>query len=186
MIKKKLIHVDSKPVKTLHYISLLLLLGLAFKERSIILISGIKCLNSRVYYICLFFLFKSIPTERPSLVQPTLNKIDVEALKRDLKKFEEHYPVRVSRAWAQWLQDIDKLLELPNHLQWPLDILKRCPKVQRPASEDITVPDHLQAMRDKETVETQQVCFLFYSKWCLVHVCITRSFNVKVGFGVRA
>ena len=25
-------------------------------------------------------------------------------------------------------------------------------------SENITVPDHLQAMRDKETVETQQVC----------------------------
>lgn len=97
-------------------------------------------------------------------MQPTLNKIDVEALRRDLKKFEEHYPVRVSRAWAQWLQDIDKLLELPNHSQWPLDILKRCPKVQTPAIEDITVPDHLQAMRDKETVETQQVCFLFYSK----------------------
>ena len=92
-------------------------------------------------------------------MQPTLNKIDVEALKRDLKKTEERYPVRVSRVWAQWLQDIDKLLELPNHVQWPLEFLKRCPKVQRPVSEDITVPDHLQAMRDKETVETQQVCF---------------------------
>ena len=91
-------------------------------------------------------------------MEPTLNKIDVEALKRDLKKIEEHYPVRVSRAWAQWLQDIEKLLELPNHSQWPLDILKRCTKVQTPAIEDITVPDHLQAMRDKETVETQQVC----------------------------
>jgi len=75
-------------------------------------------------------------------VQPTLNKIDVEALKRDMKKFEEHYPVRVSRAWAQWLQDIDQLLELPNQPQWPLEILKRFPKVQRPANEDITIPDH--------------------------------------------
>ena len=61
-------------------------------------------------------LFKTIPTGKPSLVQPTLNKIDVEALKRDLKKFEENYPVRVSRAWAQWLQDIDKLLELPIYI----------------------------------------------------------------------
>lgn len=50
------------------------------------------CPKSAVYdifHICLFI--KSIPTERPNLVQPTLNKIDVEALKRDLKKFEEHY-----------------------------------------------------------------------------------------------
>lgn len=127
-----------------------------------ILISKIKCLESVVYGIFLFGLFKSIPTERPRLVQPTLNKIDVEALKRDLKKFEEHYPVGVSRAWAQWLQDIDKLLELPNHSQWPLEILERCPKIQRTANEDITIPDHLQAMRDKDTVETQQVCFLVY------------------------
>lgn len=28
--------------------------------------------------------------------------------------------------------------------------LKRCPKVQRSANEDITVPGHLQAMHDKE------------------------------------
>ena len=104
-------------------------------------------------------LFKTIPTGKPSLVQPTLNKIDVEALKRDLKKIEENYPVRVSRAWAQWLQDIDKLLELPNHWEWPLEILQRCSRVPRLVNEDISIPDHLQAMRDKETVETQQVCF---------------------------
>lgn len=90
-------------------------------------------------------------------MQPTLNKIDVEALKRDLKKFEENYPVRVSRAWAQWLQDIDKLLELPNHWEWPLEILQRCSRVPRLVNEDISIPDHLQAMRDKETVETQQI-----------------------------
>ncbi|XP_015766553.1 PREDICTED: uncharacterized protein LOC107345364 [Acropora digitifera] len=102
-------------------------------------------------------LFKTIPTGKPNLVQPTLNKIDVEALKRDLKKFEENYPVGVSRAWARWLQDIDKLLELPNHWEWPLDILQRCSRVPRLVNEDISIPNHLQAMRDKETVETQQI-----------------------------
>lgn len=102
-------------------------------------------------------LLKTIPTGKPNLVQPTLNKIDVEALKRDLKKFEENYPVGVSRAWARWLQDIDKLLELPNHWEWPLDILQRCSRVPRLVNEDISIPNHLQAMRDKETVETQQI-----------------------------
>ena len=103
-------------------------------------------------------------------MQPTLNKIDVEALKRDLKKFEAHYPVGISRAWTQWLQDVDKRLELPTDREWPLGILKRCSKVQRPANEDITIPDHLQAMRDNETVETQQVWLFVYGTWCLVHV----------------
>ena len=74
-----------------------------------------------IFHICL--VIKSIPTERPNLVQPTLNKIDVEALKRDLQKFEEYYPVGISRAWTQWLKDVDKLLELPTDLEWQLDIL---------------------------------------------------------------
>ena len=47
--------------------------------------------------------------------------------------------MRISRAWTQWLQDIDKLLELLNYSQWPLEILKRCSKAQRPANEDIAV-----------------------------------------------
>ena len=89
---------------------------------------------------------------------------------RDLKKVVEHYPVGISRAWTQWLQDVNKLLELPTDWEWPLDILKRCSKVQRPANEDIIIPDHLQAMREKETVETQQVWLFVYGKWCLVLV----------------
>ena len=44
--------------------------------------------------------------------------------------------------------------------------------MQRPANEDITIPDHLQAIRDKETVGTQQVCFLVDGKWCLVYVLL--------------
>ena len=120
-----------------------------------------KFLKSTVYDIFIFALFDTIPAQKPSLVQPTLNKIDVVALKRDLKKFEENYPARVSRAWAQWFQDIDKLLELPDHWEWPLEILQKRSKVQRPEAEYFTIPGHLQAMCDKETVETQQVCSLF-------------------------
>ena len=103
-------------------------------------------------------LLQTLPSGKPSLVQPTLHKIDVEALKKDIKKFEENYPARVSRAWSQWVQDIDKLLELPSDWVWPLEILQNCSKV-RTATEDVPIPDHLQALRDKETVETQQVCF---------------------------
>ena len=98
-----------------------------------------------------------MPTGKPGLVQPTLHKIDAAALKRDLKKFEENYPERVSKVWAQWLQDLDKLLELPIDWVWPLEVLEKCPKV-RPSNEEVSVPTTLQAMRDKETGATQQVC----------------------------
>lgn len=106
-----------------------------------------------------YYLLKTVPTGKPGLVQPTLHKIDVAALKRDLKKFEENYPERVSRVWAQWLQDLDKLLELPIDWVWPLEVLEKCPKV-RPSNEDVAVPTTLQAMRDRETEATQQVCFV--------------------------
>ena len=107
---------------------------------------------------CFNFSFQTVPCEKPSLVQPTLDKVEVDALKRDLKRFEENYPARVSRAWAQWVQDADKLLELPVNWDWPMEILEKCSKI-RPTTEDVTVPGHLQALRDKETVETQQVLF---------------------------
>lgn len=100
--------------------------------------------------------WQTLPTGKPNLVKPTLDKVELEALRKDLKKFEENYPARVSRAWTKWVQDVDKLLELPVSWDWPLDILMTCSKV-RPATEDVTIPAHLQALRDKETQETQQV-----------------------------
>lgn len=97
-------------------------------------------------------LWQTLPTEKPSLVKPTLDKVELEALKKDLKKFK-NYPARVSRAWTKWVQDVDKLLELPVKWDWPLNILENCSKV-RPATEDVTIPAHLQPLRDKETEET--------------------------------
>ena len=105
-----------------------------------------------------------MPAGKPGLVQPTLHKIDAATLKRDLKTFEDNYPARVSRVWAQWLQDLDRLLELPVDWVWPLEVLEKCPKV-RPSNEDVAIPTTLQAMRDKETEATQQVCLFVF--WCV-------------------
>ena len=89
---------------------------------------------------------KSVLTGRSGLVQPSLHKIDAAALKRDLKKFEENYPERVSQVWAQWLHDLDKLHELPTECVWPLEVLEKCQKI-RPSNKDVAVPSTLQAMR---------------------------------------
>ena len=110
-------------------------------------------------YCSVFFLFlflKSMPTTKPSLIQPTLNKIDSDALRRDLKKFQDNYPKGVFEAWSQWVQNINKLLQLPTEWEWHLDTLQNCEKL-RPAIQDVAVPGHLIALHDKETEETQQV-----------------------------
>ncbi|XP_068752651.1 uncharacterized protein [Montipora capricornis] len=102
-------------------------------------------------------LLKSIPTSKPNLIQPSLNKIDADALRRDLRKFQDNYPKGVFEAWSQWVQNIDKLLQLPTEWEWPLDIiLQNCDKVG-PAIQDVAVPGHLIALHDKETEETQQI-----------------------------
>ena len=62
----------------------------------------------------------------------------------------------MSRAWAQWVQDIDKLLKLPAEWDCPLEILQKCPKV-RPVRENVAVPGHLQpcmTKKQKNPVET--------------------------------
>ena len=99
-----------------------------------------------------------MPTSKPNLIQPSLNKIDADALTRDLRKFQDNYPKGVFEAWSQWVQNIDKLLQFRTEWEWPLDILQNCDKV-RPAIQDVAVPDHLIALHEKETEETQQVKF---------------------------
>ena len=45
-------------------------------------------------------LLKTMPTGKPSLVQPTLNKIDMEALKRDPKNFELSGSRTLTNFWS--------------------------------------------------------------------------------------
>jgi len=89
-----------------------------------------------------------------------LLKIDLEGLKRDLKKFEDHYPKEAATFWSQWVSKVDELLALPEEWEWPMDKIVNCPKI-RPSSADCTVPDSLQGLQDKERNRTRQVCTSF-------------------------
>lgn len=80
-------------------------------------------------------------------------KIDLEGLKHDLKKFEEHYPKEAATFWSHWVSKVDELLSFPDEWEWP-------PKI-RPSSADCTVPDSLQALQDKARNPTRQVCTTF-------------------------
>ena len=98
-----------------------------------------------------------MPTSKPSLIQPSLDTIDSDILRRDLKKIHDNYPKRVFEACMVTVDsNIDKLLQLPTEWEWHLDILQNCDKL-RPAIQDVAVPGHLIALRDKESEETQLV-----------------------------
>lgn len=58
--------------------------------------------------------------------------------------------------WTDWVDKIDTLLTLPEEWEWPLDKIQSAVKI-RPSAIDRTVPEHLQALQDKETQPTRQV-----------------------------
>ena len=89
------------------------------------------------------------------MVQPVLF-IDVDGLKRDFNKFHEHYPEEAATFWSQWVTRVDKLVDLLEEWEWPLDKVLNANKI-RPSSVDCTVPDNLQALQDKERNPTRQV-----------------------------
>lgn len=90
-----------------------------------------------------------------------MNKIDVEGLRRDLNKFQEHYPEKAASFWSTWVEKIDDLVAFPEEWEWPLDALQSAEKV-RPTPVDRAIPDHLQALQDKETEPTREASQLLY------------------------
>ena len=101
------------------------------------------------------FLHQSQPSGTPSLVKPVLDKIDVEGLKRDLSKFQEHYPEQAFSFWSEWVNNIDDLAAVPETWEWPLDALLAAEKV-KPYNAEYSFPEHLQTLQDKERQPTKQ------------------------------
>ena len=92
----------------------------------------------------------------PKLVQPTLDKIDITGLTRDLPKFERHYPEEAASFWSKWVEDIDQLLTLPDTWEWPLQTLLDAEKT-RPVPAALAIPESITALHDKESEPTSSV-----------------------------
>ena len=98
--------------------------------------------------------------DKPALVQPTLDKIDVEGLRRDISKFRQHYPEQAANSWQNWLDRVHDLVELPDEWEWPVDKLSDADHV-RPTAADTTAPEHLTQLRNKELQQTREVQSLY-------------------------
>lgn len=94
--------------------------------------------------------YQSHPSDKPTLVESTLNKIDVEGLKRDINKFREHYSEQALSFWSDWLNNIDKLVTVPDTWEWPMDALVSAERV-KPFTADQSIPEQLRELQNKET-----------------------------------
>ena len=114
-----------------------------------------------------------------------MNKIDVEGLRRDLNKFQEHYPEKASSFWSTWVEKIDDLVAVPEEWEWPLDTLQSAEKV-RPTPVDRAIPNHLQALQDKETEPTREASQLLQLMYHGIYTCtiwyMLNVRNVQKGF----
>ena len=73
-----------------------------------------------------FFFFnfiQSLPTGKPNLVTPSLAKLDVDALRRDIPRFQQNMPKEAADAWEGWFNRLDGLTCVPETYNWPVEVL---------------------------------------------------------------
>lgn len=80
-----------------------------------------------------------------------------------MPKYKANYPLEAYNAWMQWIDSLDDMMTLPQEWNWPLNKLLSAEKI-KPGANDRAVPASLLDLRDKETQETRQVNFVFFSK----------------------
>lgn len=94
--------------------------------------------NTRAYYKTVFY-FQSLPSGKPSLVQPSLGKQDIEQMKKDLLKYEATglFPAGAKEKWEDFLENFNVCYgQVPSNPIWLMDKFKevseRCPRVPVP------------------------------------------------------
>ena len=82
---------------------------------------------------------------------PSLAKLDLEALKRDIpNKYPRNMPQAASDAWKAWLEDVEsELTSVPAHR--PVDKLKTATRTAPPHSDDLL------ELREREIQPTPKV-----------------------------
>lgn len=103
-------------------------------------------------------IYQSIPNGKPNLVTPSLAKLDVEALKRDiLNKCPQNIPRAASDDWRVWLENVEtEIASVPDHYDWPIDKVKAAARTVPPPSAT-QLPNNLVELREREIQPTPEV-----------------------------
>ena len=102
----------------------------------------------------LFFCLQSVPTGQPKLVTPSLAKLDVDALRRDIPRYQHNMPKEASDTWEKWLHQLDELTFVPASHCCPIEKLANSARTE-PATPASLIALDLLELRERETQQTQ-------------------------------
>ena len=109
---------------------------------------------------CLFQINQSVPNGKPNLVSPSLAKLDLEALKRDIPNKYPQYAQAPSEYWKAWLRDVEsKIISVPDNYIWPVDKVKTASRTAPPPSAAQLSGDLLE-LKEREIQPTPEVSML--------------------------
>ena len=99
-----------------------------------------------------------MPHGKPNLVIPSLAKLDLEALKRDiLSKYQQNMPQAASDCWRSWLENVEReIAAVPDHYNWLVDTLRTAGRTAPPPLAAQILNDLLE-LREREIQPTQEV-----------------------------
>ena len=107
--------------------------------------------------LSLFVIFiQSLPNGKPNLVTPSLTKLDVDALRRDIPRYHHNMPKEAADVWEGWLDRLNGLTHVPDSYNWPVDVLKKCARTE-PAPPVAQISPDLMELREREAQQTQEV-----------------------------
>ena len=97
-----------------------------------------------------FLLYSSLPWGKPNSVTPSLIKLDMVVLKRDIPtKYPKNMPLKASEEWESWLAKTEfNLLSVPDNYTWPVDKLKNTSRTVLASNAEL--PHELLELREKE------------------------------------
>jgi len=101
-------------------------------------------------------ILKSLPNGKPNLATPSLVKLDVDALRRDIPRYHHNMPKEAADAWEGWLNQLDGLTQVPESYNWPVDVLKKSTRTE-PAPPVAQISPDLLESRERETKQTREV-----------------------------
>ena len=118
----------------------------------------------------LFFCLQSVPTGQPKLVTPSLAKLDVDALRRDIPRYQHNMPKEASDIWEKWLHQLDELTFVPASYCCPIEKLAKSARTEPTPPASLIAPDLLE-LRERETQQTQEVSptTCMWLPWLFIH-----------------
>jgi hypothetical protein len=105
-----------------------------------------------------FVYFQGVPEDKPPVLTPSLEKVDLPVFKEALPKYKNHLSATELEEWKEWIDKVDNSLNAPECATWSLDNLKLFKRPNMPVQQPI---QNLEGLIDKELQPCSEVHVMF-------------------------